>query len=41
LPPASPRYRPLTAVLAVERMLIERGLSFPVGGSLLVVAWKI
>jgi hypothetical protein len=30
----------LTRVLAVERTLIERGVSFPAGGSLLVVARK-
>jgi SAM-dependent methyltransferase len=30
----------LTRVLAVERALIERGVSFPAGGSLLVVARK-
>jgi SAM-dependent methyltransferase len=30
----------LTRVLAVERMLIERGVSFPAGGSLLAVARK-
>mgnify|MGYP003578193613 CR=1 FL=1 len=30
----------LTRVLAAERALIERGVSFPAGGSLLVVARK-
>jgi hypothetical protein len=30
----------LTRVLAVERTMIERGVSFPAGGSLLLVARK-